>query len=39
MDFSNDGVTGFYRGIVANLMRTTGGAFIITLYYEFAKHF
>lgn len=33
-----EGPSALYRGVVANSLRTTGGALIITLYYEFSKY-
>ncbi|KAK5982557.1 ADP/ATP translocase 1 domain protein [Trichostrongylus colubriformis] len=32
------GYRGFYRGALTNSFRSTGGALIITFYYEFAKY-
>ncbi|KHJ95700.1 hypothetical protein OESDEN_04343 [Oesophagostomum dentatum] len=32
------GRRGFYRGAMTNSLRSTGGALIITFYYEFTKY-
>lgn len=36
--FRTSGPRGFYRGAMTNSLRSTGGAMIITCYYEFAKY-
>ncbi|CAI5454331.1 unnamed protein product [Caenorhabditis angaria] len=36
--YKQDGVNGFYRGALTNSLRSTGGALIITFYYEFSKY-
>ncbi|CAB3410419.1 unnamed protein product [Caenorhabditis bovis] len=36
--YKKDGVCGFYRGALTNSLRSTGGALIITFYYEFSKY-
>ncbi|CAA89069.1 ADP/ATP translocase [Caenorhabditis elegans] len=36
--YKKDGINGFYRGALTNSLRSTGGALIITFYYEFSKY-
>ncbi|CAI2356371.1 unnamed protein product [Caenorhabditis sp. 36 PRJEB53466] len=36
--YNKEGVNGFYRGALTNSLRSTGGALIITFYYEFSKY-
>ncbi|EFO89732.1 hypothetical protein CRE_07387 [Caenorhabditis remanei] len=36
--YKKDGFNGFYRGALTNSLRSTGGALIITFYYEFSKY-
>uniref|UniRef100_A0A1I7U0T6 ADP/ATP translocase n=2 Tax=Caenorhabditis tropicalis TaxID=1561998 RepID=A0A1I7U0T6_9PELO len=36
--YKRDGINGFYRGALTNSLRSTGGALIITFYYEFSKY-
>ncbi|CAD6188755.1 unnamed protein product [Caenorhabditis auriculariae] len=36
--YQSNGLQGFYRGALTNSLRSTGGALIITFYYEIAKY-